>query len=101
MTQIITISATKFPFIGSLKMQGCKEHVRFRRYGRVKHQANIKEQPQYNVARNSYMMYVHLRFRGLEENTKVQVPRFAIITGRLFSNVARIEWCLSTRAPTY
>lgn len=24
------------------------------------------------------MMYVHLRFRGLEENTKVQVPRFAM-----------------------
>ena len=102
MTQIIPISALKFPFKGSLKMQGCKEHVRFRRYGRVKHQANIKEQPQYNVARNSYMMYVHLRFRGLQENTKVQVPRFAIIPEDCFptllelSGVCQLEHLLTS-----
>ena len=102
MTQIITISATKFPFKGSLKMQGCKEHVRFRRYGRVKHQANIKEQPQYNVARNSYMMYVHLRFRGFKRILKYKyldspsLPEDCFPTLLELSGVCQLEHLLTS-----
>ena len=37
------------------------------------------------------MMYVHLRFRGLQENTKVQVPRFAIIPEDCFPTLLELS----------